>query len=170
MIGKRSALIAAAVTTVGVASFAGAGLVSADALQGSATHQSLVDKIADKFHLNRSEVQAVFDENRVEHQDERQARVQDRLDALVKDGTITQSQKTAIEAKLVSLQQERESSRGKMQEMSADERRQHMQQQRADLEAWANDQGLNLRELRGIFMPGHGMHGHHGPHDMDNDE
>src|SRR5690349_14401657 len=71
-------------------------------------HTTLVQKIAQKFGLKESDVQTVFDEVRSEKQTEMQARFEEKLTQAVKDGKITEAQKTAIIAKHKEMQQKHE--------------------------------------------------------------
>lgn len=149
---KKSLLVGGVVGTVGLASITGAGMVSAATdMHGSG---SLVEKIAAKFNVDQDEVQQLFNEEREARQGDRQARVSERLQALVDKGTITAEQKTAIEAKLKELAETREANRGEMKNLSKDERRAKMDEQREALESWAKEQGLDLSKLKGVFRHG----------------
>jgi hypothetical protein len=132
---KKSQLIglstmAVTLGVVGLTSFASAAT--------STSSTSLVDKIATKFGLSKTDVQAVFDEQKAERQAEHKAEVSERLQDLVDDGKITAEQKTKIEAKHEEQQAAREA-------------------ERTELEKWATDNGIELRYLMG--GRGHGMSG-----------
>lgn len=99
-----------------------------------------------------------------EHEAEREQKVAERLQALVDDGTITSDQKAAIEAKLAELKEERESNRGEMKDLTPEERKAKHEERRTELESWASEQGLDLSDLKGIFMGG--PKGGRGPHGM----
>ncbi len=156
---KKSLLVGGVAGAVGMGSLASVGLASAASNTSGDT--TLVDKIATTFHLNKNDVQKVFDEDRASHEAEHQAKVSERLQAMVDKGTITAEQKTAIEAKLQALKTEREANRDAFKDMTNSERKAKMDAMRTDLESWAKDQGLDLSKLRGIFMGG--MHMGHGP-------
>jgi hypothetical protein len=164
---KRSLLVGGVLSTVGLVGASGAMLGSANASTPESGQQTLVDKIAGKFHLNKTDVQNVFDEERSDHQAARQARIDKRLQALVDNGTITTKQKTAIEAKFKELQATRDADRGSFADMTDSERRSAMDKQRTNLQTWAKQQGLDLSKLQGIFM-GSGPH-HGGPGGMHQD-
>ena len=155
---------AAAFATIGTAGLVGAQATHAASDTGSKSDpmSSLVDKLVSKFNLNKSDVQKVIDENRSEMDTKREARLSTRLQKLVDDGTITATQKTAIEAKLKELKSERESNKGSMKDMTDTERKAKMDTKKSELEAWAKENGLDLTKLRGIFMGG-GRGGHGGP-------
>ncbi len=137
---------------------AGVGVVSA-ASNGN-RHSDLVDKIASTFSLNKDDVQKVFDEERTAHQAERKAKINARLQKLVDKGTITAEQKTAIEAKLEDMLAKREAEHESMKDLTPAERKAKREQSRAEMEAWAKEQGIDLSKLKGIFMGGHGREMH----------
>ncbi|MCA9308935.1 hypothetical protein KC973_01015 [Candidatus Saccharibacteria bacterium] len=83
---------------------------------------------------------------------------------MVDDGTITSDQKAAIEAKLAELKEERESNRDEMKDLTPEERKAKHEEHRTELESWASEQGLDLSDLKGIFMGG--RKGGMGPHGM----
>jgi hypothetical protein len=108
---------------------------------------SLVQKLAEKFGLNQSDVQAVFDESRSEMQAERQAEVTAKLDELVAAGTITSQQKQLIVDKHTQLQTERDTNRDSFRNLSADEKKAKRDAEQADLEAWAANTGIDVQYL-----------------------
>lgn len=116
---------------------------------------ALVDKIAKKFNLNKDDVQKVFDENRAEHDAERQQRLEKKLDKAVSDGKITSAQKDQIIAKL----KEMKSFFDSLKDKSPAERRTALKDKRAELHKWAKDN--NIPE--GLLMP-RGLHQGFGGH------
>ena len=156
---KKGLMTAAAVAVVGAAGLTATHAVSA--ATGDNTDQtSIVDKIATKFGLNKDDVQKVFDEDHAVHDAEREAKLSERLQALVDKGVITADQKTKIEAKLKELQTTRESEKDSFKSLSQDERKAKMDANKAALEQWAKDNGIDLSKLGGVFMGGPGAHGH----------
>jgi polyhydroxyalkanoate synthesis regulator phasin len=125
---KKSLLIAGAVTTLGLATTLGVGAYAMGG-GGSGGSSELVTKIAQRFNLNQSDVQAVFDEYK---NAEREAEISERLQELVDEGKITAEQKTLIENKLKEVQAARD-------------------QERRDLEAWAKEKNIDLK-----YVMGHG--------------
>ncbi len=125
--------IAATVATMGLASVSGLGLVSA--ASSTSGNDSLVDKIAQKFNLNKADVQKVFDDNKSAHKAEHQAEVSNKLQKAVDGGKLTSEQKTLIENKLKEFQTARDT-------------------ERKELETWAQQNGIDAKYL----MP-RGMHG-----------
>lgn len=115
---------------------------------------SLVQKLAQRFNLNESDVQAVFDEHHSEMHAQMKLRFEDHLSGLVTEGKITEAQKEAIFAKMEELKANRETLKEEFSSMSAEERKAKMQEKRAELEAWAQEQGIDL-SITGPLMFGH---------------
>jgi competence protein ComGC len=152
---KKSLVAAAALASVGSAGVIGTQAVLAETNNSNSDPMSsLVDKLASKFNLNKSEVQKVFDEQRSAHEAERDAKVSERLQKLVDDGTITAEQKTKIEAKIKELKEEREANRDSMKDLSDEERKTKMDEKRTELENWAKENGVDLTKLKGVLMGG----------------
>ncbi len=128
--------------------------------QGKDGPNTIVDAIAEKFSLNRDDVQDVFDEQRKEHHAEFEDKRSQRLQELVDDGTLSQEQFDALQAKHAELEDAREAL--KDQDLSRGEMHKKMQELMTSFESWAQDQGIDLTEI----MPHHGMKrggpgGHH---------
>lgn len=153
---KKSLMVAAAITTLGIGGAMGMqGVVNAaTGTSSSDPMSSLVDKIADKFNLNKDDVQAVFDAQRTEMEAQRAQEVKDRIDQAVKDGKITQDQANKITAKL----QEMRANRDAMKDKTAEERQRTRQEKRDDMKQWAQDNGISLDALKDILgrPDGHG--------------
>lgn len=166
---KKPLLIAGAVAAIGSAGLAGSSLVSADS--NTAGQDGLVDKIAQKFNLNKSDVKAVFDQDRADHQAKMQANVEKQLSQAVTDGKLTADQKDKILAKRKEMQASRDSDRDTMKNKTPAERKAAMEAKRTELEQWAKDNNIPTEYLR-FVMGGPGGRGHgpmHGP-DMDGDD
>ena len=156
---KKSLLIASAITTLGAVGTVG---IASAATNSSANPQdSLVQKIAEKFHLNKTDVQAVFDQEHADREAAQQKKVEDELTQLVTDGKLTAVQKQAILDKRASLQAERQANKDDMQNKPKDERKAAMDAKKTELEKWASDNGIAKEYLR--FVAGHGGRGHGGP-------
>ncbi|HSX29444.1 MAG TPA: hypothetical protein VLE73_02695 [Candidatus Saccharimonadales bacterium] len=130
---KKPLLIAGVATTLGIAGISSLGI--ATAATNSSSSDSLVQKIATKFGLKESDVQAVFDQNKAAHDAERQQAMSDRLQAAVDAGKITAAQKTLIENKQKDLQTAR-------------------QAEMKDLQAWADQQGIDVQYVMMHGRPG----------------
>ena len=152
---KKSLLVAGAVTTMTAAGITGMGVASA-ATSGTGSSDdgtsSLVDKLASKFNLDKSDVQAVFDEERTERQAERQQEIEERLTQAVTDGKITEDQKDKILAKMKEMESQRESNHDKFKDMTEDERHEAMKSEMDSLKTWADENDIPMEYL--------GMHMH----------
>lgn len=137
---KKSLLLAGAVTSIGLASITGAAVVGAQS--NSSPGNSLAQKIAQKFNLKESDVKAVIDEQHTEMEQQHKQKLEDRLTQNVKDGKITEEQKTKILAKLEELQKDREANREKMKSEDKTERRAFMNQKHAELTQWLKDNNI----------------------------
>jgi hypothetical protein len=133
--------------TTGIVTLASAVGVGATALADSSTASNasgepsgLVQKISDTFHLNKSDVQKVFDDWRTQHQQERRQQLAARLDQAVKDGKITEDQKNKILAKLDELHNQ-------LKDNTSSDRRLNHHQLFEELQQWAKDNGINLGQL-----------------------
>ena len=166
---KKGLLAAAAIATVGSIGVVGVGATHA-ATNTNASNDpmsGLVDKLVNKFKLNKSDVQKVFEENRAEMEAKHEVQVSERLQKLVDAGTITSDQKAKIEAKLKELKAERESNRDAMKDLSDSERKAKMDTKKTELENWAKENGIDLAKLQGVFHgPGMG-HMERGPNGPD---
>jgi hypothetical protein len=152
---KQIILSALVLSVVGIAA---AGVSTVAAQTTTARDSSLIQKIADKFKLNKTDVQTVFDQDRQEKQATKETQYQARLDQLVKDGKITKAQEKLILDKHKELESKRRSEFQNKQNLTADQRKAEMQQERTDLNTWATNNGIDIRYLMGGF--GMGMHGH----------
>ena len=137
---RKALVVSGIVGTVGLAGLASAASVSAatDTSKSGDPMSSLVDKIASKFNLDKSKVQAVFDEDRAAHQAERQQEMKDRLATAVKDGKLTQAQADMITAKQAEMKTFMDSLKGK----TGDERHQAMEAKRDELKKWASESNI----------------------------
>lgn len=136
---------AAVIAIVGVS---GAAIAATSTSTTTSPQDSIIQKIADKFHLNKSDVQSVFDQNHQEMQAKHQQMLKDRLDQAVKDGKLTQAQETKLLAELKTLHDETKSD-------NRADRRANRQAMHDELEQWAKDNGIDLGQV--MPRPGHGM-------------
>lgn len=163
---KKTILTAAAVSVLG------AGILTASTAfaqtESTATTQdpmnSLVQKIADKFNLNKTEVQAVFDEVHDERHAAMKADMEEKLSQYVTDGKITEAQKQLILQKHKEMQSERKANKDEFKNLSSDERKTQMDAKRTELETWAKENGIDLQYVmphggKGVFMIRHGDSG-----------
>lgn len=154
---RKALVVSGIVGTVGLAGLASAVSVSAatDTSKSGDPMSSLVDKIASRFSLDKSKVQAVFDEERAVHQAERQHAMKDRLATAVKDGKLTQGQADKIAAKQAEMKTFMESLKDK----TRDQRHQAMEAKRNELKKWATENNIP-EEYIGPAGHGRGFGGH----------
>jgi hypothetical protein len=153
---RNFALPIMAVVLAGVAS---TGALHAMAQNNTTGSQTLAQKIALKFGLNQSDVQAVFDQNRADHQATMQQRFEDRLTQAVSDGKLTDDQKTEILDKMKELESQRQSDWSQLKDMTPGQRRTAMESKRTDLENWAKDNGIDPQYLMFHMRMDKGMGG-----------
>lgn len=147
---KKLMMAAGTAVVVGITGAVGAG--AASAATSPSTSQTMVDKIAQRFNLNKADVQKVFDENKALHRQEREQKVSDRIDQAVKDGKLSQDQADQLKAKLEELQALHDSLEGKTKE----EHRTAMRAKMDELIKWAEDNNIP-RSLLGPAHAGRGM-------------
>ncbi|HSX48269.1 MAG TPA: hypothetical protein VLF41_02095 [Candidatus Nanoarchaeia archaeon] len=166
---KKPLIVAGATSILGLAAVV--GVASA---QTSPTGTTLVDKIANAFHLNKADVQKVFDQNKADHQASREQSYEDRLNQAVTDRKLTAEQKDKILAKhnelLSQLQSEKQSMKDQRQDMQnktqterqqlRTQRQAQMQKLRDDISAWEKANNVPSGYL-GVGGGGFG----HGPGD-----
>lgn len=105
----------------------------------------LAGRLAERFGLQSSEVEAVMKEVHQEQQQQRQAKLEERLSQAVKNGNLTENKKSAILAKHQELLATWEAGREQFQQMSPNERKLARDKARQELEGWANDNGIDLK-------------------------
>lgn len=151
---RKGLIVAAAAVVIGGSGLAVTRAASAATNDNSANKTSLIDKLATKFGLNKDDVQKVFDENHAERKVEHQAKQSERLQKLVDAGTITVDQKAKIEAKITELQTKRDAEKSTFKDLTSDERKARMNANKAEIDQWAKDNGIDLTKLQGI-LTGH---------------
>lgn len=151
------------IISVAAVTLVGSGLLARQAFaESSSTNpmQSLVQKIAAKFNLNQADVQAVFDQDRQEWQQQRQAEMKSRqetyLTGLVSQGKITEAQKTLILNKLQELETARQTAMSQTANQTPDERRSAMDAERQELDTWAKQNNIDPQYLMMGFGPKEG--------------
>jgi len=155
--------MAATALTIGLGGLGTVGLASAATNSNSSTGTSIVDKIAAKFGLNKTEVQAVFDTEHAEREAEHLTSLQDTLKTAVADGKLTQAQSDAIIAKYKDMQAKREANHDTMESLTEDERKTKMEKERTAFETWKTDNDIPDEYARLIRMGGRGHGGLGGP-------
>lgn len=164
---SKSLLSAGVITAVAAGSFAGVSAVNAHGGNGE-VRQELIDRIAEDTGADPATVEASFEAIREERRAEREAARAEYLDSLVADGTLTQEQRDALEAKKDEMKAAKEAL--KDQDLSHEEIRAMMQEARDEFKAWAEKQGINLEDIKPERGEGFGRHGHHHFHMNDDSD
>ena len=122
-------------------------------------HTTIIEKLVERFGLNEEDVKAVFDETRKEHQVEMQSRLEERLNKAVASGDLTESQKQAIIAKHEEMKVNREANHESFQGMTREERKEAMEVKKAEMESWAEENSIDLKDffVGSKFGNGHGL-------------
>lgn len=139
---KRNLTTAIIVLSIIVLTGVGIGVVGA---HGDGSYSSIVDKIAEKFNLNKEEVEEVFEEHREEKHQEMQSKLEEKLNKAVEDGKISEEQKQAIIVK-------KEEMRGKYEELkdlSLEERHEAMEEFKEEMNVWAEENDIDLKQFFG---------------------
>jgi len=159
---KRSLLIGAAVATTALGGIGAIGVASAATNSATTGSSSIVDKIASKFNLNKSDVQAVFNEDRTTRQADMAAKQKERLAQAVTDGKLTQAQAdyiTKAQAEIASLRGTTKPGE------ESDTTREQIKTKTEALRKWATDNKIDLK-----YVMGGGMRGHSGPMNRDTEK
>jgi len=122
-------------------------------------HNTIIERLSEKFGLNENDVEAVFKQVRQERQAERQKAYYSRLNQLVIDGKISEDQKQLLATKHEELRREKQEHFDN--HMSGyhdtEERKEHYENNKIELEKWAEENGIDLQYL----FEGHGPRNHH---------
>lgn len=144
---KKKLLVVTSITALSLMAITSSRIALAEG--ESPWHDTIVQKIANRFGLKQEEVQSVFSEARLERQDQMQSRFEQRLAQDVEAGKITESQKQAIIDKHNELR-ERYVKPENWQNLSPESRQSLMHEKRTELENWAKDNGIDM----GYFFGG----------------
>jgi len=122
-------------------------------------NSSIVTRIAQKFGLNQTDVQAFFDEEHEARHAEMRVENEKRLTQLVTDGKITADQKQLILDKHAEIEQKRESTRNSRQGKTPEEMKTLMEAEHTALKSWAEENDIDLQYLIGFGKKIRGGHG-----------
>lgn len=163
---KRHLAAIGAITAISAAGLTGVQIASAATNSSSNDHMSnLVDALATKFNLNKSDVQSVFDEQRSQMEADREADLKKQVAQLVSDGKLTQDQADKINAKRAELKAERDANRTADQNLSDDQRQAKMEERKTALDTWFEQNGIDS-QYHYLLMGGRGHGGPGGMHGM----
>ncbi len=155
---KKNALIAS-IATAGVAASVLVGGVTFAATTAQTTNpgDNLAQAIASKFNLNKDDVKKVIEEQHTNNRNER-------LSRLVSEGKITEDQKNKIIAKQAEMKPKMEAARAETDETK---RKAAMDAIKTEMDAWAKQNGIDVKYLG---PGGHGGPGRHGGPEMRGDK
>lgn len=103
----------------------------------------LVQRLIEKFNLNPSEVDQVVSEVRGEMQSQHKLRHEERLNALVLEGKITEEQKSQILLKL----EEWKSTKSEWKNLSREEMKTKMDERRVEMEDFFRSIGVDPKDM-----------------------
>jgi hypothetical protein len=160
---KRSMLVGATIATVATG-IGGVGLASADTMNaGKPSDTSIVDKLASRFNLNKSDIQAVFDEDKATHVAHMETDQKQRVADAVTAGKLTQAQADHINAVLDELK----ALRGNTDPHDlSDSAKEQFKTKMDELRQWADDNNINTEYVMPMGDHGHGMGDGSKPSDM----
>ena len=108
--------------------------------QDSAGYSPIVQKIAEKFGLNVSEVQDVFDEARADHHAQMLTNFEGRLTQAVTDGKITEEQKQ----KILDKHEEMQAKMYEWKNLTPEGRREKIKAFHEELKTWAEENEIDF--------------------------
>lgn len=155
---KKKLLIPAITLTILAGTVYGATQASAN--MGWQDDSPIVQKLVERFGLNESEVKEVFSELHDERQMERQLEFEANIQASLEKGEITEEQKQAILEKHADMMAEQQNkNREDFQNLTREERQALHEEKRAEMDSWAEENGIDLKYFfggpRGGRMGGH---------------
>lgn len=162
-ISKKIVVPVLALGIVAIATFSSATLALADDVDTNG--ETLAQRISNRFGLNQEEVETTMEEYRYEHRQMHEERMgemlEERLSEAVEEGELTSDQMYAVLAK----HEEMESERDELEDLSPEERREAMADHHEEMEAWAQENDIDLDIFHrygeggyGKPMRGMGMH------------
>ncbi len=123
------------------------GAVSIFAGETNKPHATLINRLVKRFNLKEADVRRVFEEERINRQKERAVQMEERLSQWVQDGKITEAQKKLILEKQKELSVQRVSDGFALKNLTREQRKTKMDEERISLEQWATENGIDMRYL-----------------------
>lgn len=133
------------------------GVNSVSAQESGNNLPPMMQKFIERFNLNEDEVVQFVEEEREFRHEERSAAIEEKLNAAVSEGTLTEEQKNALLTKM-------EEHREEMESLTWDEKHEHMGEHKEEMLTWAEENGIDLTQLdlgRKGFGAGGRMHKMH---------
>lgn len=153
ILSKKMIIPMAAIAVISAGAY---GVTKVSAATDTANPQaSLVQKLADTFHVDKSKVQAVFNQNKTDRQAARETTYETRLSQAVTDGKLTPEQKVSILAEHKNLQAELDA----VVAGSGSDRRAAMAKIRTEGQDWAKSANIDAKWLIGGGFGGRGHGG-----------
>lgn len=113
----------------------------------------IISAISQKFNLNKTDVQKVFDEQRTANQVKMEQKFTDSINKAVTDGKLTQDQANKIIAKHAEVKSQRDALQGK----TPEEVKSAMKTQGDALKQWAKDNNIPMQYLMFAGQNGKGQ-------------
>jgi oligoendopeptidase F len=113
----------------------------------NAGYSTIIQRLAQKFNLNPSDVKTVFDEVHNERLQQHQTAINDFLTQEVNNGKINTAQKQAILDKIQQLKDQRQSTMDQLKTMTLDQRKTFKQTKLTEMQTWAQENGINWQIL-----------------------
>lgn len=176
----RNIILPVAALAVGLGIAGGVAVHAANNPTAMDSVNSLVDSIATKFNLNRTDVQQVFDEHKTQMQSQRDEFYKNKLTEAVTANKLTQEQADKIIAKRAEIKAQFEVNRDNLETQTLAEHRAFMDKLKADLKQWekdnnipsgylnpdfAREMGREMGRGKGVGMGRDMMDNHMGPRD-----
>ncbi len=153
-------MMVATAIAIGIAGVGVGGVYAATSASNTSNPMStLVHAIAQKFNLNESDVQQVFDDQHGQMEAQHTAMFADHLAQAVTEGKLTQAQADLITAKKAELEAKRDS----LKDATPTERQAALKDGITSLRQWAKDNNIPLNYLMqmGGMGRGHAFRGMH---------
>jgi flagellar biosynthesis GTPase FlhF len=125
---KKGLIAALAIGTLMAVGVLSIGQVRAEEVQP----QPIWQRIAERFGLNKDEVQTVFEESRGQRGEQAQVRQEERLNQAVSEGVLSEDQKQALQTKHEEMRQEREVNR---------------EAHKTEMDQWFSDNGIDHQAM-----------------------
>ncbi len=108
------------------------------------SHDSFIQKLSERFGIEESEIEAVMDEVREEHQTQSQEWFAARLSEAVTNGEITEDQRQLIIQKHEEIRNRWQKELASAEDLTLEERKQASQDKKQELAQWAEENGVEV--------------------------
>ncbi|OGC69589.1 hypothetical protein A2415_03375 [candidate division WWE3 bacterium RIFOXYC1_FULL_39_7] len=111
---------------------------------------SLLQRIMERFGLNKTDVETVIEQHRNEMQEQNRLRVENKLQEAVDNGTLSSEKKALLLQKMAEWQD----NRGEWSDLTPEERHVKAEEHRNEMQEWAANNGIDLSTLGEIMGRG----------------